>query len=190
MAGSGQRGTQVRRRKPATQADWGQSRFLKSKCNHGRRLVAGLRLPAPDLCGGAASRLWLPPPDPLQPVGTSTAQWQLPNAIAHSPLRRRLRPELVVNQINTTGTGRRPRGETATISAKSTGHLLRSVGMRRGTAGLEPVAGFSDAQRFAFALIPCDAPLARTGSRGDDALPLAIGVDVPDLVVHRGPRVR
>ena len=31
----------VRRRKPAVQANRGRSRFLKSKCNHDRRLMAG-----------------------------------------------------------------------------------------------------------------------------------------------------
>ena len=33
----------VRRRKPAVQANRGRSRFLKSKCNHDRRLMAGSR---------------------------------------------------------------------------------------------------------------------------------------------------
>lgn len=40
MAGSSQGGVQVGCRKPATQADWGWSRHLNSKCNHDRRLVA------------------------------------------------------------------------------------------------------------------------------------------------------
>ena len=40
VAGSGPLGVQVRRRKPATRADWSRSRSLKSKCNHDRRLVA------------------------------------------------------------------------------------------------------------------------------------------------------
>ena len=42
MAGSVQRQAQVRRRKPAVQVALGRSRLLKSKCNHDRRLMAGL----------------------------------------------------------------------------------------------------------------------------------------------------
>jgi len=36
-----QGGSQVARREPATQADRGRLRLLKSKCNHDRRLMAG-----------------------------------------------------------------------------------------------------------------------------------------------------
>ena len=41
LAGLSQWGVQVGRRKPATQADWGRSRLMKSKCNYDRRVVAG-----------------------------------------------------------------------------------------------------------------------------------------------------
>ena len=48
MAGSVQRQAQVHRRKPAVQADRGLSRLLRSKCNHDRQLMAGLRPPKDD----------------------------------------------------------------------------------------------------------------------------------------------
>ncbi len=35
-------GVKVRRPKPATQADWGWPRLLKSKCNHDRQQLAAL----------------------------------------------------------------------------------------------------------------------------------------------------
>ena len=53
LAGSFQREAQIRRRKPAVQADRGRSRPLRPKCNHDRLQVAGCRRSANGI-------LWLP----------------------------------------------------------------------------------------------------------------------------------
>jgi len=38
----------------------------------------------PDLCGGAASRLWLSPPDPFRPFKAGLVQWQVPERTRRS----------------------------------------------------------------------------------------------------------